>query len=74
MWELGFETSEEIWQRDSAVGGGQREARKDIPGISPNTDKQVKFLGTGNHFIPKGFQAPANDWIVNSVVQNKKVL
>ena len=56
------------------MGGGQREARKDIPGISPNTDKQVKFLGTGNHFIPKGFQAPANDWIVNSVVQNKKVL
>lgn len=42
-------------------GGGQREARKDIPGISPNTDKQVKFLGTGNHFIPKGFQVPAND-------------
>lgn len=74
MWELGFETSEEIWQRDTALGGGQREARKDIPGISPNTDKQVKFLGTGNHFIPKGFQVPANGWIVNNVVQNKKVL
>lgn len=41
--------------RDTAVGGGQRGGRKDIPGISPNTDKQVKFLGTGNHFIPKRF-------------------
>lgn len=38
-----------------AVGGGQREGRKDIPGISPSTDKQVRFLGTGNHFIPKRF-------------------
>lgn len=43
-----FEGRKAIWPRDTT--GEQAE---DIPGISLNTDKQVKFLGTGNHFIPK---------------------
>lgn len=62
-------------ERDS-VGTGTKQGKKSDKEIQqgrakrskkghsrnfPNTDKQVKFLGTGNHFIPKGFQVPAND-------------
>lgn len=73
LWETRFEGRKDIWPRDTTV-----EQAEDIPGISLNTDKQVKFLGTGNHFIPKkkkkSSQVPANKWTVNNAVQNKKVL
>lgn len=72
LWETRFEGREDIWPRDTTA-----EQAEDIPGISLNTDKQVKFLGTGNHFIPKkkkSSQVPANKWTVNNAVQNKKVL
>lgn len=71
LWELWLERRE-IWQRQSD-GGGQREGRtfQEFPPILINRSNS---LAQEIASYQKGFQVPADDWIVNNVVQNKKVL
>lgn len=59
--------------RDTAVGGGEREEKtfQEFPQILINRSNS---LAQEIASYQKGLPVPVNDWVVNNVVQNKKVL
>lgn len=71
VWELGFERREEIWQRYGLHQEEEERTFQEFPQILINRSDSLAQEITS---YQKGFQVPANDWIVNNAVQIKKVL
>lgn len=65
---------EEICQRYSGWGRTKRRKKKTFQEFPQILINRSNSLAQEIASYQKGLQVPANDWVVNNVVQNKKVL